>query len=66
MFITYPNEFLDYRHTWNTEDIMSKPEEIWELSTLAHPPMNRIACLKIFWQKFEVLVQLVHHCFAFQ
>jgi len=65
MFVTYGNLVMAYGRTWNTENIASKPEEIWELSTPTNPPMNRIAGLKVFRRKFEVLLELVYNRFCF-
>src|SRR6266702_333102 len=64
MFVTYGTPLTDCRRTWNTENIPSKPEEIWELSVPTHPPMNRVAGLKVFWWKVEVLLQLVYDHFC--
>ena len=44
-----------------TEKIVCEPEEIWELSPLAHPPMNRITGFKIFSRELEVLFELINN-----
>jgi hypothetical protein len=57
--------YVAYISTRYTEKILCKPKEIRKLGLSTHPPMNRIAPLKIFGWKLEIFIEFIDDCHGF-
>jgi hypothetical protein len=56
-----PSRVTQYS-TRYAKNVMSKPKQVGELSTMAHPPMDWIASVKILLRKLEELIEFIGGC----
>jgi len=61
MLVAKPSTITQYS-TRYAKNVMSKPKQVGELSTMAHPPMDWIASVEILLRKVEEFIEFVDGC----